>query len=161
MQRSAPTEVELNIHPLHEIPFFNEDLESETGFPVAVQSLRDAVRSCDGLLLSSPEYNNSMSAVLKNAIDWVSRAGPNKERLLAGKHVAVMGATTSMGGTILGQASYWPVLRALNARAWFGPRLYVSGADKVFDLEGNLTDESIKNQVHGYLAGFVKEIGKG
>jgi chromate reductase, NAD(P)H dehydrogenase (quinone) len=71
----APRDVEVVVHPLDEVPLFDADLEAE-GLPASVTSLRRALADADGLLLASPEYNWSVSGVLKNAIDWLSR-GPD------------------------------------------------------------------------------------
>ena len=74
-QELAPQDVEVVLHPLHEVPFFDADLEAR-GYPPAVEGLRQAVAAADGLLLASPEYNWSTTGVLKNAIDWLSRGDP-------------------------------------------------------------------------------------
>ena len=70
----APADVEVVLHPLHDIPLYDGDLEARDGFPEAVISLREAIAAADGLLLATPEYNWSVSGVMKNAIDWASRA---------------------------------------------------------------------------------------
>jgi chromate reductase, NAD(P)H dehydrogenase (quinone) len=70
----APEDVEVVVHPLDEVPLFDADLEADD-LPTAVAALRQALAEADGLLLASPEYNWSVSGVLKNAIDWLSR-GP-------------------------------------------------------------------------------------
>ena len=69
MQAAAPAGVEVEIHSLHELPFFNEDLEAAGAWPAAVQSLRGQVRQADALLVSTPEYNSGIPGVLKNAFD--------------------------------------------------------------------------------------------
>ena len=68
------------------------------------------------------------------------------------------GATIGAGGTSLAQAAWLPILRALGTRAWFGPRLLVSGADRVFDKEGHLTDEGVRKQLTSFVNGFVEFI---
>ncbi len=70
----APDGVEVVLHPLHDVPMFDADLEAEP-LPDAVTALRTAVAGADGVLLATPEYNWSITAALKNAIDWLSR-GP-------------------------------------------------------------------------------------
>lgn len=85
--RTAPDSVDMVIYDgLGDIPFYNEDLDIPGAVPAAAQALRDAVAESDGLLLFAPEYNGTISAVLKNAIDWASRpygAGALKERPVA------------------------------------------------------------------------------
>jgi chromate reductase, NAD(P)H dehydrogenase (quinone) len=71
----APDDVEVVIHPLGDVPLFDADLEA-AGLPLPVAELRDSVAAADGLLLATPEYNWSVSGVLKNAIDWLSRGSP-------------------------------------------------------------------------------------
>lgn len=71
----APADVRVVIEPLHDIPLFDADVEA-CGLPPAVASLRAAVARADALLLAAPEYNHSVSGVLKNAIDWLSRGSP-------------------------------------------------------------------------------------
>jgi NAD(P)H-dependent FMN reductase len=93
--------------------------------------------------------------VLKNAIDWTSRPGADIGRVFGGRPVGIVGATTGMGGTILAQAAWLPVFRALGMLPFFGARLIVSGAAKVFDAEGRLQDDAIRAQVEKYSVGFA------
>ncbi|HSB60074.1 MAG TPA: NAD(P)H-dependent oxidoreductase, partial [Vicinamibacteria bacterium] len=89
---------------LASIPPFNGDLELATGGgPDAVCRLRRQVASADGLLVATPEYNHSIPGVLKNAIDWLSRPGP--EEVLVGKPVALVGASSGEWGTRLAQSA--------------------------------------------------------
>ena len=74
--------------------------------------------------------------------------------------VALIGATPGRGGTILAQAAWLPVLRTLGTRPWFGPRVTVSGAKRVFDESGQLVDDDVRSQLRNYLAGFVGFIEK-
>lgn len=92
----APDDVEVVVHPLGDLPMFDEDLEGDAGFPAAVEALRAAVRAADGLLLASPEYNGSLTAPMKNAVDWLSRAPePPLQRIPA---VLVSGTASPGGG---------------------------------------------------------------
>jgi chromate reductase len=79
---------------LSALPFYDGDVEDE-GLPAPVAALRRAIVEADALLIATPEYNGATSGVLKNALDWASR-GP--ARILAGKPVAVLGASTGGGG---------------------------------------------------------------
>src|SRR5581483_11429227 len=86
------------------LPLFDEDLEPATlGGPDAVRQLRAQVAAGDGLLIATPEYNQSLPGVLKNAIDWLSRPWPDE--VLAGKPVAVIGASSGRWGARLAQAA--------------------------------------------------------
>ncbi|WP_370326000.1 NADPH-dependent FMN reductase [Euzebya sp.] len=91
----APSGVELRIEPLDDLPFYNADLES-TGLPAPVARLHAAVANADGLLLAFPEYNWSVPAVMKNALDWLSRGGVDSP--LHRLPVGMMSAAGGSGG---------------------------------------------------------------
>ena len=90
----APDDVEVEIRRLGAIPLFDRDLEAE-GYPDGVVALRDAIREADGLLLATPEYNRSLSGVMKNAIDWASRG---KDSPLDHRLTALLSAAGRSGG---------------------------------------------------------------
>jgi len=150
----------MEIASIREIPLYDGDVEAEKGVPDAVQKLKDRIASSNGLLLVTPEYNNSLPGVFKNAIDWLSRPAKDIARVFGDRPVALMGATPGPGGTILAQSAWLPVLRTLGTRPWFGARLLVSGAGKVFDAAGNLVDEHVRTQLKSFMAGFEQFIGR-
>jgi NAD(P)H-dependent FMN reductase len=86
---------------LAEIPFYNEDIDVEGGVPAAAAKLREAAQAADGFLLFSPEYNGTIPAVLKNAIDWLSR--PFGAGAFGGKPVAVVGTAFGQYGGVWAQ----------------------------------------------------------
>jgi len=151
----APAGMEVEIASIAGIPLYDGDLESEQGIPDRVTALKDKIAAADGLLLVTPEYNNSMPGVLKNAIDWLTRPAKDIPRVFGDKPVAIMGATPGGGGTRLAQTAWLPVLRTLGTRAWFGKQLYVAGAAQVFDAEGRLVDEKINKLLSEFMAGFA------
>jgi chromate reductase len=151
----APADMKVEIAPITGIPLYDGDLEREQGIPEPVTTLKDRIAEADGLLLVTPEYNNSMPGVLKNVIDWLSRPAKDIPRVFGDKPVAIMGATPGRGGTRLAQNAWLPVLRTLGTRAWFGEQLYVAGAGQVFDPEGKLVDETIKKLLSEFMAGFA------
>ncbi|MEX2200877.1 MAG: NADPH-dependent FMN reductase, partial [Dongiaceae bacterium] len=110
----------------------------------------------DGVLLVTPEYNNSIPGAFKNAIDWTTRPSSDIARVWRDRPVATIGASPGNFGTILSQDAWLPVLRTLGTRAWFGARLMVSRADGVFDAEGNLTDEALRERLRKFVAGFAE-----
>jgi len=119
---------------LDQVPLFNE--EHEHPIPHGVLHLREAVRAADGLLIATPEYNQSMPGILKNAIDWISR----EEALLKGKPVAIIGATIGSWGTRLAQAAVRQTLAATGARVMPQPMLFIARAGERFDSDGRLHD---------------------
>jgi len=153
-------DTKLEIASIREIPLYDGDVEEATGVPTAVQQLKDRVAAADGVLLVSPEYNNSIPGVFKNVIDWMSRPPKDIQRVFANRPVAVIGATPGPNGTILAQTAWLPVLRTLQTRPWFGGRLLVSRAEKVFNANGELIDGTVREQLKNFLAGFEGFIGK-
>ncbi|MEU3091803.1 NAD(P)H-dependent oxidoreductase [Streptomyces massasporeus] len=95
----APEGAEVNLFEgLAEIPFYNEDIDVEGSLPAAAARLREAANAADGLILFTPEYNGTIPAVLKNAIDWLSR--PYGAGALSGKPVAVVGTAFGQYGGV-------------------------------------------------------------
>ena len=94
-----------------DIPLYDGDIEASSGVPDAVQRLKESIAGADGLLIVTPEYNNSMPGVLKNTIDWLSRPPADIKRVFGGRPVAIVGATPGQGGTRLSQAAWLPVVR--------------------------------------------------
>jgi NAD(P)H-dependent FMN reductase len=157
---AAPAGTAIEIASIREIPLYDGDLEAASGIPEAVRALKDRIAAADGLLIATPEYNNSMPGVLKNAIDWLSRPGADIGRVFGGRPVAVMGATPGPGGTLLAQAAWLPVLRTLGTLPWFGGRMMVSAAGKVFDAEGRITDAKVQAQLEAFVKGFAEFVAK-
>lgn len=149
-------DVELDIATLHGIPLYDGDLEEAEGIPAAVLDLQARIRACDGLLLVTPEYNNGMPGVFKNALDWSTRPPAVSEQVFRDRPVAVIGASPGGFGTILAQNSWLPVLRTLGTRQWHGGRLMVSRAGKVFDENGRMVDEAARTQLRAFMQGFVE-----
>jgi NAD(P)H-dependent FMN reductase len=153
-----PEQSELHIHTLHGIPLYDADEETARGVPESVRLLKDRIAAADGLLLATPEYNNSIPGVLKNGIDWLTRPPADIKRVFGGKPVALIGASPGGFGTILSQNAWLPVLKTLGTRPWFGGRLLVSRAKNVFDDNGAVVDEAVKTQLADFVRGFVEFI---
>lgn len=151
----VPSGTQVEIASLQGIPLYDGDLEREQGLPEAVSTLKERIATADGLLLVTPEYNSSLPGVLKNAVDWLSRPGNDIPRVFGDKPAALMGATPGMGGTRLAQSAWLPVLRTLGVRAWWGKQLYVSGANQVFDDQGKLVDQKVKQLLSTFMVEFA------
>jgi len=151
-----PRGSELRIETIDGIPLYNGDVETNEGIPQRVADLKKAVAGADGLLLATPEYNNSIPGVFKNAVDWLSRPPSDVKSVFGGKAVAIMGASPGGFGTVLSQNAWLPVLRTLGTNPWFGGRMMVSRAASVFDESGKMTDEAIRKQLLEFLKGFTE-----
>ena len=156
-----PEGAELVVETIRGIPLYDADLEAAEGIPERVSGLKDAIAEADGLLLVTPEYNNSIPGVFKNAIDWLTRPPSDIPRVFGDKPVAIMGATPGMGGTRLAQNAWLPVLRTLGTRAWFGKQLYVAGAGRAFDAEGKLVDAKVRELLIAFMAEYAAFLGQG
>ena len=142
---------------LHGIPLYDGDAEARDGEPDAVATLKRQVLAADGVLLCTPEYNNGIPGVFKNGIDWLSRKSDVGDipKVFGGRPFALIGASPSGFGTILAQNHWLPVLKTLGVQLWSGQKLMVSRAGGVFDAEGNLTDDKVREQLAGFVQGFA------
>lgn len=151
----VPEGVTLEIASIRDIPLYDGDVEAQ-GIPHAVSALKDRIASCNGLLLVSPEYNNSVPGVLKNAIDWLTRPSSDIARVFHGRPIAVIGASPGPFGTQLAQNAWLSVFRTLRTRPWFEGRLMVSRAESVFNEDGALIDEKVRGQLRQFVQGFAE-----
>ena len=153
-QEEMPEGMEIAVHDLASLPFYNRDLE-EQGDPHSVTNFKTAIREADGVLFVTPEYNFSPSAVLKNAIDWASR--DSDPRSLFGKPVTTMGAG-GFAGTARAQMHLHNVFAETGSYVMTKPGVYVANARQKFDSEGNLTDEPTRKAVRNHLKAFANWI---
>ncbi len=150
----APERVRISDFDLSTLPFYDGDLEA-AGDPEEVAALKTAISGTDALLIATPEYNGSVPAVLKNAIDWASRRRPDSP--LRDKPAAVMGASPSLGGTRRAQAHLREILHRAGADVVGGPSLYLARAfEHVTD--GRLVSEDAREAVRGIVAGLVDAV---
>lgn len=154
-QGLTPEGVALVAGSIRDIPLYDGHLEAAEGLPEAVSILKDQIADCDGLILFTPEYNNGVPGVFKNAIDWLSRPASDIGRVFGGKPVAVLGASPGGFGTIMSQTAWLPILRTLETAPWFEGRLMVARAGSVFDAEGRLVDAEISKRLERFIAGFA------
>jgi NAD(P)H-dependent FMN reductase len=157
-QTLMPDGATLEIVSIAGIPLYNADDETAHGLPEAVVALKEAIATADGVLLATPEYNNGMPGVFKNAIDWASRPAQDIPRVFGGRPIAMIGASPGGFGTILSQNGWLPVLRTLGTKPWWEGRLLVSRAGDSIDANGNVTDDSLRARLKDFLADFVASI---
>jgi NAD(P)H-dependent FMN reductase len=153
---AAESSIELEVATLHGIPLYDGDVEERDGLPESVATLKEKIVASDGVLLVTPEYNNGIPGVFKNAIDWLSRPPSDAPRVFRDRPFALIGASPGGYGTILAQNGWLPVLRTLGVRHWTGGRLMVSRADHVFDEAGGIKDEAIRGQLARFIKGFAE-----
>ena len=120
------------------LPLFNEDLEEEVGIPEPVQRLAGDLKWAKAVIIGSPEYNKSLTGVLKNALDWTSRV---KGGLWRDKPVAVVGASPGRAGADRSQFALRLALVPFRPKVIPGPEVLLAHADEAFDENGRLTDE--------------------
>jgi chromate reductase len=149
----APVGTEFVYADISGLPLFSQD--SEGNFPLSAQVLKDVIESADGVLIVTPEYNRSISGVLKNAIDWASR--PWGSNSFDGKPAGIVGASMSPFGTAPAQAHLKDILVYLNTKLLGQPEVYITGAHEVFDDEGVIV-ESSKAHLQRYIDTFVAHV---
>jgi chromate reductase len=133
------------------IPLYNEDIRAQ-GWPEIVVSLREKIAAADGLMIVTPEYNYSVSGVLKNAIDWASRP-PNQP--FDGKPIAIMSASTGMLGGARAQYHLRQTFVFLNGRILNRPEVMIAAAPTRFDDEGKLRDEPTRELIGKLVMALV------
>jgi chromate reductase len=147
-----PEGMSMEIAPLHDLPMYNADLQ-EKGMPESVQKLRDVMASADGLMIAAPEFNWTISAPLKNMIDWVSRF-PAGQQPFFQKPVAIVSATM---GPLGGARVQYDVRRSLSGLGVFDlvkPEIFINNAHTKFDATGKLTDEATLKIMQEQMVAF-------
>lgn len=155
--RLAPDDLELTEISIRDLPLFNRDDEMN---PVpAVPAFKQAIEESDGLLFVSPEYNRSIPAPLKNAIDWGSR--PWGHNSFARKPTGIIGASAGAIGTAVMQSSMRSVLSFLNAPQLNAPEAYIHFDSAVYGADGEVRDEGTEKFLRHYMeeyAAFVERV---
>lgn len=151
---AAPEDCTVQIESIRGIPLYDADVETKSP-PVLVKELQAKIDTADGLLLASPEYNQSIPGVFKNAIDWLSSFGTGGDRIFRDLPVGLIGASPSWSGTINAQSAWLPVFRGLAVKPYLGGTVYVSSARGKFDADGNVTDGAVRDRLTEWMAGFA------
>jgi len=146
-----PKGVKLEIFNLEGIPPFNQDLE--TRMPLRVKEFKARIKAADAILIATPEYNYSVSGVLKNAIDWASR--PYGDDSFEGKPVAIMSASIGMLGGARAQYHLRQTLVFLDMHPVNRPEVIVTFASEKIDEKGILRDKETRKLVKELLKSLI------
>lgn len=144
-----------------DIPLYNEDLEKSKGIPSDAKDLKELLLESDAIMISSPEYNSSVTAVLKNVIDWVSRpedSDPCRLAAYQGKVVAIMSASPGALGGIRGLVHLRSILGNIGCLV-LPDQVCVKKADEAFDDGGDLKDETVRNNLFSLVEKLVETTG--
>jgi len=153
--RAAGVEVEVVEFRDVAMPLYDADLQAAEGLPPGAQRLIEVIQRTDGFLLASPEYNYSLPGTVKNTIDWVSRARPMP---LRGKSAMLLSASTSLVG---GNRGLWALRVPLES---LGVQIHsdmfsLAQADKAFDAEGGLSDQTTRERLGKMVGGYLRMAG--
>lgn len=144
---------------IDDFPFFNLDIAKEP--PASVLRMKEQIRAADGVLIVTPEYNRSIPALLKNAIDWGSR--PQGESCWIGKPGAIVGTSPGQTGTVAAQQHLRTILSPLQVILMGQPEVYLHYRDGLIDEAGQVSDEAVRTRLELFLERFtawVERVGK-
>ena len=147
----APASLKLQIVNIGELPLYNEDLEAT--LPHQWKLFREEIQRFDGILFVTPEYNRSVPAVLKNAIDVASR--PYGKSAWNGKPGAVVSVSPGSMGGFGANHHLRQSMVFINVPTMPQPEAYIGGAAKLFDESGKLTNESTKDFMKKFMEAFA------
>lgn len=153
----APAGMTIEIASLDKLPLYDADVERAEGLPPPVQELHDRIRASDALLIATPEYNFSISGVLKNAIDWASRGGADAP--INGKPAAILGAG-GRSGTLRAQLHLRQILAHNDLRVVQKPEVLIDGAWSKFDESGRLNHDRHRDQIRRLLEALADVVGR-
>lgn len=160
--RSAGADVTLIALRDFRMPLFDEDLESAEGMPENARKLKALFASHDGLIIASPEYNSTITAALKNAIDWVSRATADDEpplSVLSGKTAVILSASPGGYGGSRSLVQLRPFLENIKITV-LPDQLSIPKADEAFDADGKLKDPAQMRAVTALGAALVAKLSE-
>jgi chromate reductase, NAD(P)H dehydrogenase (quinone) len=148
--QAAPQDLVLEEADIRTLPFFDGD-EFAKGYPPVVAAFREKVKAADGVIFFAPEYNFSLSAVLKNAIDWASRA---PDQPFANKAITVLSATMGPLGGARMQYELRKVMQLMEVHFMPRPETFVGLAQTKFDAQGQCTDEATRKFVTEHMLAY-------
>ncbi|MDP1574621.1 MAG: NADPH-dependent FMN reductase [Coxiellaceae bacterium] len=148
--------LDAHISVIADLPLFNQDLENQ--FPPQAARLKQEIESADAVLFVTPEYNRSVPAVLKNAIEWAS--APYGKNSFAKKPAALCGASVGVIGSACAQSALKPTLSYLDVSLMGQPEVYLHFKDHLIDFDGNIGDAGTQKFLQGFVDQFVNWIEK-
>jgi chromate reductase len=151
-----PAGMSVAVADISQIPLYDEDVRAQ-GFPAPVETLRQQIKAADALLFACPEYNYSMSGVLKNAIDWASRP---PDQPFAGKPVAILSAAAGMAGGARAQMHLRHSCVFLDMHPLNKPEVLIFQAQNKFDADGRLTDDVARGLIRDLMAALARWTGQ-
>ncbi len=147
----APPSLKLEVHTLHDLSFFNQDLEATP--PADWLKFRETIQKSDAVLFVTPEYNRSVPGVLKNAIDVGSR--PYGKSSFLGKPVGIVSNSPGPLGGIAAAMHLKSILPGISGPIMQQPEIYLNGVGDGFDDKGNLTKEALEKVLKAYIDAFA------
>lgn len=147
----APKDVIIETFAISQLPFFNADLEQK--LPKVVVRFKKQIEKADAILFVSPEYNYSISGVLKNALEWGSR--PSGKNSWHGKTAAILGASIGPRGTARAQLHLRQIFVDLNITGVVETEVLIGIASQKFDQDGKLIDNDTKERISKLLVALV------
>jgi chromate reductase, NAD(P)H dehydrogenase (quinone) len=139
-----------------DLPLYNDDLWQSP--PEKIVKLKEQIKAADGILFVTPEYNRSLPAVTKNAVDWGSR--PFGQSAWAGKAVAITGASPGAIGTAVAQSQLRSSLVILETHVMGGPEVYFTFKPDLIDDDGNVLNDRTVQFLSGFIDKFADWVGK-
>jgi chromate reductase len=152
IERTAPKNLVFTRVPMDTMPFYNADLEGNR--PDSVNSFVSAIQESHAVCMVTPEYNRSIPAVLKNAIDWGSK--PTEQNVWRDKVIAMTGTSPGAIGTAVGQQHLRQILAILHAHVLPGETYVSFKTPDMIDGDGNVADDSVKVFLENFGARFAK-----
>ncbi|HJT15078.1 MAG TPA: NAD(P)H-dependent oxidoreductase [Dongiaceae bacterium] len=149
--RLAAGRLDLRLIDIADLPLYNQDLEAS--FPAAATRVKNEIAAADAVLFVTPEHNRSISAALKNVIDWVARPYGNSNWL--NKPAAVVGASVGPIGTAVAQAHLRAVALSQGIALLGRPEVYFLYKDGVFDADHTVTDPQAKQILQAFVDAFA------
>ena len=152
----APDTLKLNVVTLHDISFFNQDLEATP--PADWLKFRETLQKSNGVLFVTPEYNRSIPGVLKNAIDVGSR--PYGKSSFLGKPTGIVSNSPGPLGGVNAAKHLQNILPGISGPILGQPEIYLNGVGDAFDEKGNLTKESLQKVLQQYIVAYAAFVEK-